>query len=86
LRIAGNYTTNEQVSFRVQVKVHHLLKRQVVFERSYNTSGTFRSIQPSTISQAKSGFLLYQEGLEARFRQLANRMSSKIVTDFFLSS
>jgi len=86
LRIAGSYTTTEAVSFQVEVVVNHLRQGRVIHRRQYQSGGSFRSFQASTISQTRSGFLMYQEGLESRFKQLSEQLSRRIVTDFFLAS
>ncbi|MFW7379350.1 MAG: hypothetical protein ACOH5I_11120 [Oligoflexus sp.] len=86
LRIAGSYTTTETINFQVEVTVHHLRQRRIIHRRLYQSGGSFRSFQASTVSQINSGFLMYQEGMESRFRQLSEQLSRRIVTDFFLAT
>lgn len=85
LRIAGSYTTTEAISFQVEVVVHHLRQNRILHQRQYQSGGNFRSFQASSVAQSATGFLLYQEGLEARFKQLAEQLSRRIVSDFFLA-
>lgn len=84
LRIAGNYTTIEAMQFTAVVEVFDLRKRKQIFNRSYQMSGSFRSIQASNLAQTRTGYLLYEEGLDTRFRVLSEQLSRKIVTDILL--
>lgn len=86
LRTAGTYTSNEEIRFTVQVKVFHLVKQKLIFEQSYQRAGQFRSVTDSKLAQRASGFLLYQEGLEARFKELSHSLARRITTDFLLNN
>lgn len=85
LRTAGTYTSNELVNFSVNVKVFHLKKQKLLFEQNYQRSGQFRSVTDSKLAQKASGFLLYQESLEARFQALTQSLAKRITSDFLLS-
>lgn len=84
LRRAGNWTTEETLSFKIDVKVHNLHNREVIFQKSYSSTGAFRSIRASTVAQTRSGYLLYEEALEARMKSLSTGLASRVVTDFLL--
>ena len=68
LRRAGNWTTEETLSFSIQAKVHNLRNKKVLFNRNYSTSGRFRSIRASSVTTANAGYLMYEEALAARMK------------------
>lgn len=84
LRRAGNWTTEERLSFALTVEVYNLHTKKLIFSRSYSTSGAFRSIRASTVATSNSGYLLYEEALEARMKSLSTGIASNIVTDILL--
>lgn len=84
LNIAGSYTTSENISWSLEVKVYHRYEKKLIFRKDYSISGSFRSFQASNISQTQSGYLMYEEGLEARFKQQADQLANRIITDFLL--
>jgi len=86
LNIAGSYTTSENLSWQIEVEIYHRFEKRVIFNKNYSISGSFRSFQASNISQTQTGFLMYEEGLEARFEQQAKQIANRIVTDFLLRS
>ncbi|SMF55461.1 LPS assembly lipoprotein LptE [Pseudobacteriovorax antillogorgiicola] len=84
LRRAGNWTTTETVTYTIEVEVHNLRTRETIFSRNYSTSGSFRSIRASSVAQTRSGYLLYEEALQARMKSMSEGIARKVVTDFLL--
>ena len=84
LRRAGNWTTSETLTYNIVVEVHNLKTREKIFERTYSTGGVFRSFRDSTVAQPTTGFLLYEEALEARMKSISASLARKVVTDILL--
>lgn len=84
LKKAGSWTTDEAISYTININIYNLYTRQTLFKRSYATSGNFKSIRASTVAQTRTGYLLYHEALQARMRSLSQGLARKIVTDFLL--
>lgn len=85
LRRAGFSTNTESLQYKVEVKVHNLYTRQVIFEGSYDGSGTFRSVRAASVAPPDTGYLLYDEALDARTKTVSAGIAKRIVTDFLLS-
>jgi hypothetical protein len=85
LRVAGNYTTYENLSFTVLAKAWDLKNRTEIFAKSYNMGGQFRSVTETKLVQKSTAFLHYGESLEARFDIVSRSIARRIVTDFLSS-
>lgn len=83
LRRAGSWTSDEQVGFTVEVEVHDLKSRRVIFKNIYDQTTAFKSLRAESITPIASGFLAYEEALQAKVKLLADQMAQRVVTDFF---
>lgn len=84
LKRAGNRTTDEAVNMAINVEVHDLKTRAVLFNRSYSAGTTFKSLRSETITPASSAFLNYEEALQAKVKELSDQLASRIVADFLM--
>ncbi len=84
LRRAGSWTTDESVSYTVDIVLHDLRNGKVLKRQSYSLSSNFKSLRPVTITSTSSGFLNYEEAMEARVKDLATQLAQKVVSDFSL--
>jgi hypothetical protein len=84
LRRAGSWTTDESVSLVVEVEVHDLKSRKILFKQSYSLGGTFKSLRPVTVTPTDSAYLHYEEALYARVRDLSEQLAQRVVSDFLL--
>lgn len=82
LRRAGSWTTSELVSMGIEVEVHDLKTRKLLFKRTYEQAAGFNSLRPENITSASSAFLHYEEALRAKVKQLSEQMAQLIVADF----
>lgn len=85
LRVAGNYTTYENLALTVLVKAIDLHKRTEIFSKSYKMDGRFRSVTETKLVQKSTAFIHYTESLEARFSAVSSSIARRIVTDFLSS-
>jgi hypothetical protein len=84
LKRAGNRTTDEAVSMTINVEVHDLKTRAVLFTRNYSAGTTFKSLRSETITPASSAFLNYEEALQSKVKELSEQLASRIVADFLM--
>lgn len=84
LKRAGNRTTDEAVNMAINVEVHDLKTRAVLFNRSYSAGTTFKSLRSETITPVSSAFLNYEEALQAKVKELSEQLASRIVADFLM--
>lgn len=84
LKRAGNRTTDEAVNMAINVEVHDLKTRAVLFNRNYSAGTTFKSLRSETITPASSAFLNYEEALQAKVKELSEQLASRIVADFLM--
>lgn len=85
LRVAGNYTTYEDLSLTVIAKGWDLKNHTEIFAKSYNMGGQFRSVTETKLVQKSTAYLHYEESLEARFDAVSRSIARRIVTDFLSS-
>lgn len=84
LKRAGNRTTDEAVSMAINVEVHDLKTRAVLFNRNYSAGTTFKSLRSETITPTTSAYLNYEEALQAKVKDLSEQLASRIVADFLM--
>lgn len=84
LKRAGNRTTDEAVNMAINVEVHDLKTRAVLFNRSYSAGTTFKSLRSETITPVSSAYLNYEEALQAKVKELSEQLASRIVADFLM--
>ncbi|WP_141736068.1 LPS assembly lipoprotein LptE [Oligoflexus tunisiensis] len=84
LKRAGNRTTDEAVNMTINVEVHDLKTRAVLFTRNYSAGTTFKSLRSETITPASSAYLNYEEALQAKVKELSAQLASRIVADFLM--
>lgn len=82
LRRAGSWTTTEQVSLGIEVEVHDLKTRKLLFKKTYEQAANFNSLRPENITSASSAFLHYEEAMRAKVKLLSEQMAQLIVADF----
>lgn len=84
LRRAGNWTTDEGVNLALNVEVHDLKTRALLFNRNYSAGANFKSLRPITITPTASGYLNYEEALQSKVKELSEQLASRIVADFLM--
>jgi hypothetical protein len=84
LRRAGSYTTDEGVSVSIHVDVFDLRNRALLFRRDYSQNASFKSLRPVTITPTSSAFPQYEEGIQAKAKEISNYLARSIVTDFLM--
>ncbi len=84
LRRAGSWTTDENVSFTVEVELHDLKSQKLLKRQAYSFNNNFKSLRPVTITSTASGYLHYEEAMEAKVKELSNQLSQRVVVDFSL--
>ncbi len=84
LNRAGFSTNTESISYQVNVKVHNLFTKEVIFDRDYTASGSFRSVRAESVATANTGYILYDEALDTRTASISDYIARRIVTDFLL--
>ncbi len=85
LRRAGSWTSDETVNFTLEVEVHDLKSRKILFKKSYTRGAGFKSLRAQTITPVASGFMHYEEALRAQVKFLSDQLAQTMVTDFFAS-
>ena len=85
LRTAGSWTIDEQVGFTLEVEVHDLKSRNILFKKSYTQAAGFKSLRAEDITPVASGFLHYEEAMQAKVKKMSDQMAQTMVTDFFAS-
>lgn len=84
LKRAGNRTTDEAVNMTINVEVHDLKTRAVLFNKNYAAGTTFKSLRAYNITPASSGYLNYEEALQSKVKDLSEQLASRIVADFLM--
>lgn len=84
LKRAGNRTTDEAVNMAINVEVHDLKNRAVLFNRNYSAGTAFKSLRSETITPATSAYLNYEEALQSKVKELSEQLASRIVADFLM--
>lgn len=81
---AGKWATLEQIVFQVDIEITDLDSRKTIFKSTYSTSGTVKSHRSIDVGQINTHFLLFEEGINSRFKELATSISKKVVSDVML--
>jgi len=79
---AGEHTREESLSFQVRIEVVDLRTRRVLLNRNYSGSRRFRSERAGL--DIKGFYLIYEEALENRFREISESIANRVVEDLLI--
>lgn len=82
---AGTWTTKESVGYTVVVELWDLRNRKMLFQRTYSGQDIFQSVLGEEQAQLSMQYLLYEESLTTKFRQIAKTISDRAVADIFFN-
>lgn len=77
---AGRHTSNESLSYTIIVEVWNLHTQKLIKSATYNGAAEFKSFR-DTRTDPKAGYLVYDEALQNKFRDIAQKIADKAVFD-----
>lgn len=83
---AGLWTTKEAIGFTVVIELWDLRQKSILFKRTYSGSDVFQSVLAEDKGAPISmQYLIYEESLQTKFRQIARSISDRAITDIFFN-
>jgi hypothetical protein len=80
LEVAGEYSSDEMVSLKANIKVWNRVTKKLLFSKSYSLSESILSTEG--IGTDAVEYLLYRERAEAEIKTLSGRIADHFIADY----